>query len=60
MENIKLTKFQIDEAKAGELSIYDRWYIRKMRTGLEVPEWVTDATNEIDKKYNDLENGIQI
>ena len=46
----------LSKLKAEELRQYDDWFIRKVRTGLEVPKEVIDACNEIDVRYNELKN----
>lgn len=44
----------LSKLKAEELRQYDDWFIRKIRTGLEVPLEIIEACNNIDKKYEEL------
>lgn len=50
----------LSKLKAEELRQYDDWFIRKVRTGLEVPKEVIDACNEIDVRYNELKNKVKL
>ena len=57
MENYTLET--LSKLKAEELRQYDDWFIRKVRTGLEVPKEVIDACNEIDAKYEILKANVK-
>lgn len=57
MENYTLET--LSKLKAEELRQYDDWFIRKVRTGLEVPKEVIDACNEIDVRYNELKANVK-
>lgn len=57
MENYTLEILR--RLKAEELRNYNDWFIRKVRTGLEVPKEVIDACNAIDEKYEDLKNKVK-
>lgn len=48
----------LSKLKAEELRQYNDWFIRKVRTGLEVPKEVIDACDAIDKKYEDLKKDL--
>ena len=49
----------LSKLKAEELRQYDDWFIRKVRTGLEVPKEVIEACNAIDEKYEVLKNKVK-
>jgi len=49
----------LSKLKAEELRQYNDWFIRKVRTGLEVPKEVIDACNEIDTKYELLKANVK-
>lgn len=60
---MEYTSEVLSKLKAEELRQYDDWFIRKVRTGLEVPKEVIEACNAIDEKYDVLKskvNGFKI
>lgn len=57
MENYTLET--LSKLKAEELRQYNDWFIRKVRTGLEVPKEVIEACNAIDEKYEDLKANVK-